>query len=62
MTKCTNEIYRNRNMKNKGNQRDVKLFNKKKKLSSTDGKVKERCEVSIYFDELKTFDTYLNII
>lgn len=49
-------------MKNQGNKIDVKLFNKKKKLSSTDGKVKERREVSIYFDELKNFDTYLNML
>ena len=48
--------------KNKGNSKEVKFFNKKRKLTSTDGKVKERLEFSFYSNELKTFETYIEII
>ena len=32
------------------------------RLTSTDGNIKERLEVSFYSDELKTFETYIKMI
>ena len=43
-------------------KKQFNYLNKKRKLLATDGKVKERLEVSFYSSNLKSFETYTKII
>ena len=43
-------------------KKQFNYLNKKRKLLATDGKVKERIEISFYSCNLKSFETYTKII
>ena len=62
MVVTKNTVSKDKSKTNPKEIKEIRQFNEKRKLTSTDGKVKERLEVSFYSDELKTFETYVAII